>query len=89
MSSLWRLWIWATWRRLELDMITQVREEAPKGKNRPSLTLSFNYITHFLQQEVLLDGFWTGLRLTPPHRVRDSGSHVAVGWIKERTMGRL
>lgn len=89
MSSLWRLWIWATWRRLELDMITQVREEALKGKNRLSLTLSFNLVAHFLQQEVLPVGFWTGLRLTPPRRVRDSGSHAAVGWIKERTMGRL
>lgn len=70
--------------RIGHDNAGKLRDAAKKEKK-----LSDNFITLLLSQGVLQVGFWTGLRLTPPPKARDCGSHVAVGWIKERMMGRL
>lgn len=71
--------------RIGHDNAGKLRDAAKKRKKKKS----DNFITLLLPQGVLRVGSWTGLRLTPPPKARDSGSHVAVGWIKERMMGRL
>lgn len=86
MSSLWRLWTWATWRSFKLDTTTQVRTNQRKKHNQYIVRVLNVY---FCYQEVHLAGFWTGSRLTPPLRDRNYVSHVAAGWIKERMMVQL
>lgn len=88
-SSLWRRWIWETWKSFALATTTQVgKEKALLTKMKQHGLWKWMTRYRYCNQGVHLAGSWTGSRSTPPLRVRDCASHVAAGWIKEKMMGR-